>query len=297
MDSAKAWWQPARDFLDMIKFEHTVFALPFAYLGMVLAAVGLPSVHDFVWITVAMASARTVGMAANRLADRTLDAENPRTANRPLVTGRIRPRTAWIGLAVASLGLLIAAYQLGPLPLRLLPGAMVLLIGYPFTKRFTVASHLVLGFTDGLAPMGAWAAIRGSLFTWGDAPAWIVLAIVTFWIAGFDLIYACQDISFDRSRRLHSVPARYGPHFALRLSALFHALTCALIVLLGWMLPLGWPYWIGAAVAGVLLAYEHSIVLPDDFSRLDVAFFNINGLMSLTFFATTVASLFIPPLS
>lgn len=297
MDYTRAWWQPARDFLDMIKFEHTVFALPFAYLGMVLAAVGLPSLHDFLWITVAMASARTVGMAANRLADRLLDAENPRTANRPLVTGRIRPRTAWIGLAVASIALLIAAYQLGPLPLRLLPGALVFLIGYPFTKRFTVASHLILGFTDGLAPMGAWAAVRGSLFTAADAPAWILLGIVTFWIAGFDLIYACQDIAFDRSRRLHAVPARYGARFALRLSALFHALTCALIVLLGWMLPLGWPYWVGAAVAAILLGYEHSIVLPDDLSRLDVAFFNINGMMSLTFFATTAASLFIPPLA
>ncbi|MGA9532480.1 MAG: UbiA-like polyprenyltransferase [Anaerolineales bacterium] len=297
MDSAKAWWRRARDFLDMIKFEHTVFALPFAYLGMVLAAAGIPNTHDFIWITVAMASARTVGMAANRLADRRFDAENPRTANRPLVTGRVRPQTAWIGLVAASLVLVLAAYQLGPLPLRLLPGAMLFLVGYPFTKRFTLASHLILGFTDGLAPMGAWAAVRGSLFTSADLPAWILLAIVTLWIGGFDLIYACQDIEFDRSHRLHAIPARYGPRFALRLSALFHAIATALILFLGWMLPIGWPYWIGAAIAAILLAYEHAIVSPNDLSRLDLAFFNINGIMSLTYFATTVASLFIPPMT
>lgn len=297
MNRPMAWLQRARDFLDMIKFEHTIFALPFAYLGMVLAAAGLPSLHDVLWITVAMASARTVGMASNRLADRLLDAENPRTADRPLVSGRVQPRTAWFGLGLAAVVLTWAAYQLGPLPLRLLPGAMLFLVGYPFTKRFTLASHLILGFTDGLAPMGAWAAVRGSLFQWTDAPAWVLLAIVTFWIAGFDLIYACQDIEFDRAHQLHAIPARYGPRFALRLSALFHALTTALIVLLGWMLPLGWPYWIGATIAASLLAYEHAIVTPNDFSRLNLAFFNINGIMSLTFFATTAASIFIPPLT
>jgi 4-hydroxybenzoate polyprenyltransferase len=296
MNNAKAPWRRAREFLDMIKFEHTIFALPFAYLGMVLAAVGIPTAHDFIWITVAMASARTVGMAANRLADRMFDAENPRTASRPLVTGRVQPRTAWIGLVTAAFALLLAAYQLGPLPLRLLPGAMIFLVGYPFTKRFTLASHLVLGLTDGLAPMGAWAAVRGSLFASADLPAWILLGIVTLWIGGFDLIYACQDIEFDRTHHLHAVPARFGSRFALRLSGLFHALTTALIVFLGWMLPLGWPYWIGAAIAGTLLAYEHAIVLPHDLSRLDLAFFNINGMMSLTFFITTAASLFVPPM-
>jgi 4-hydroxybenzoate polyprenyltransferase len=295
MDRAKAWPHRARDFLDMIKFEHTVFALPFAYLGMVLAAGGWPRAHEFIWITVAMASARTVAMASNRLADRVLDAENRRTSDRPLVSGRVSPRTAWVGLLAAAALLTGSAYLLGPLPFRLLPGAFLFLVGYPFTKRFTVASHLILGFTDGLAPLGAWAAIRGSLSSWADAPAWILLAIVTLWIGGFDLIYACQDIDFDRAHGLHAIPARFGPTVALRLSALFHAITTGLILLLGWLYPLGWPYWIGALAAACLLAYEHALVRPDDLSRLDLAFFNVNGVISLTYFAATALALFVPP--
>jgi 4-hydroxybenzoate polyprenyltransferase len=278
----------------MIKFEHTVFALPFAYLGMVLAADGWPSPSTFLWITVAMAAARTVGMAANRLADRRLDAANPRTADRPLVSGRIRPSTALAGLLLALAVLALAAYQLGPLPLRLLPGAVVFLLGYPFTKRFTVLSHLILGITDGLAPLGAWAAVRGSLFTAADLPAWLLFAIVTLWITGFDLIYACQDVAFDRSAGLHAVPARYGVTLALRLSAVLHALTSALVIGLGLLLSLGWPYWLGAAISLGLLAYEHAIVHPEDLSRLDLAFFNINGIISLTLFAATLAAVLVP---
>ncbi len=280
-----------RDFLELIKFEHTVFALPFAYLGMLLAADGWPSWPQFIWITIAMAAARTLAMSSNRLADRRIDARNPRTAHRPLITGTVAPSTVWIG-AILSTGILaLAAFALGPLPFRLLPGALVFLIGYPFTKRFTILSHFILGFTDGLAPMGAWAAIRGSLFSSTDLPAWFLLAIVTLWIGGFDLMYACLDVEFDQREGLHAIPARYGVGLALRLSAASHALTTVLLLLLGLLMGLSWPYWAGTVLVGFLLAYEHAIIFPHDLSRLDLAFFNINGIISLTLFAATVAAL------
>ncbi len=244
-----------RDFLELIKFEHTIFALPFAYLGMILAADGLPTWDVIFWITLAMASARTLAMGSNRIADRWIDARNPRTAERPLNTGRISIRTAWAGTVLAGVILALAVRQLGPLPWRLLPGAYLFLVGYSFTKRFTWLSHFVLGFTDGLAPLGAWAAIRGSLFTLADLPAWVLMAVVTLWIGGFDLIYACQDVDFDREHKLYSVPARMGVAFSLRLSGLLHALTTLLLLwpgaapgaglaVLGWgwsSSPVSWP--------------------------------------------------------
>jgi 4-hydroxybenzoate polyprenyltransferase len=280
-----------RDFLDLIKFEHTVFALPFAYMGMVLAAGGLPDVRTFLWITVAMAAARTLGMGANRLADRWIDARNPRTANRPLVTGAISPATAWAGTLAAALILALAAYQLGPLPFRLLPGAYALLVLYPFSKRLTVFSHLMLGMTDALAPLGAWAAVRGSITQPSDLPAWLLFVVVTLWIGGFDLMYALQDIDVDRRDGLYSVPARYGVRAALRLSAAAHALMTLLLAVL---LPLGWPYALGFALTAALLAYEHAIVRTDDQSRLNLAFFNVNGVISLTLFAGTLLATLLP---
>lgn len=283
--------RPVRDFLELIKFEHTVFALPFAYLGMLLAARGWPGLWQFAWITLAMAAARTLGMGANRLIDRSLDARNPRTAQRPLVTGAISLPTAWVGSALSAALLALAAYALGPLPFRLLPGALLLLLAYPYTKRFTTHSHWALGVTDGLAPLGAWAAVRGSLTAPGDLPAWILFAIVTLWIGGFDLIYACHDVDFDRAEGLHAVPARHGVAAALRLSALAHALTTLLLFALGWVAGLGWPYWLAAAASAALLAYEHSLVRPEDLSRIDLAFFNLNGIISLTLFAGTLLAL------
>ena len=280
-----------RDFLDLIKFEHTVFALPFAYMGMVLAAGGLPDVRTFLWITVAMAAARTLGMGANRLADRWIDARNPRTANRPLVTGAISPATAWAGTLAAALILALAAYQLGPLPFRLLPGAYALLVLYPFSKRLTVFSHLMLGMTDALAPLGAWAAVRGSITQPSDLPAWLLFVVVTLWIGGFDLMYALQDIDVDRRDGLYSVPAKYGVRAALRLSAAAHALMTLLLAVL---LPLGWPYALGFALTAALLAYEHAIVRTDDQSRLNLAFFNVNGVISLTLFAGTLLATLVP---
>ena len=283
----------AAAFLDLIRFEHTIFALPFAYLGMVLAASGLPGFGQFFWITVAMAAARTFGMSMNRLADRHIDARNPRTANRPIQAGRISARAVVIGLIVSLLVLTLAAWQLHPLTLALLPGALLFLAGYAYTKRFTWLSHFVLGFTDGLAPMGAWAAVRGSLFTAQDLPAWLLLFAVTVWIGGFDLIYACQDTEFDRAERLHSIPARFGNAAALRLAKVCHALTVALLAAVGAGMGLGALYWLALIVAAGLLIYEHSLVKPDDLSKVNLAFFNVNGYISVTLFAGALAGLYI----
>jgi len=285
--------KPLRDFLELIKFEHTIFALPFAYLGMLLAASGLPSWSTFFWITLAMAAARTVAMALNRIADRRFDSRNPRTAQRPLVTGSISLHTAWGGAVIALLVLGLAAWKLGPLPFRLLPLAILFLVGYSYTKRFTWLSHFILGFTDGLAPVGAWVAVRGSLFTSADLPAWLLLAMVTFWIGGFDLIYACQDVIYDRQDGLHAIPARFGISTALTLSAISHVLTVLLLVWLGMLLHLAWPYWLGVMISAGLLVYEHALVHPEDLSRVDIAFFNINSIISVTLFVAVLVSLMI----
>jgi len=285
--------KPVRDFLELIKFEHTIFALPFAYLGMLLAAGGWPGWRAFLWITLAMAAARTVAMGFNRIADRWIDAHNPRTASRPLVTGAISVRIAWVGTLLAALVLAVAAWQLGPLPFKLLPGAFLFLFGYSFTKRFTWLSHYIVGFTDGLAPMGAWAAVRGSLFTSADLPAWILLAVVTLWIGGFDLIYACQDVPYDRQDRLHSIPAVFGIATALRLSSISHIITVVLLAILGTVMALGWPYWAGLLVVAGLLAWEHSLVRPDDLSKVDVAFFNMNSYISITLFVAILGALYV----
>jgi 4-hydroxybenzoate polyprenyltransferase len=282
-----------RSFLELIKFEHTIFALPFAYLGMLLAARGWPGWPQFIWITVAMAAARTLAMALNRLIDLRQDALNPRTAARPLVTGHISTRTAWSGTLVSMLVLALAAWQLGPLPLKLLPLAAVFLAGYSYTKRFTWMSHFFLGFTDGLAPVGAWVAVKGSLFAPTDWPAWVLLGTVTLWIGGFDLIYACQDYDFDRQQRLHSIPARFGIRTALALSTFCHVFTAGLLAGLGAGLGLSWPFWLSLVAACGLLALEHLLVRPDDLSHLNLAFFNLNSIISICLFAGVVGALLV----
>lgn len=280
-------------FLELIKFEHTIFALPFAYLGMVLAAGGLPTFHQFFWVTVAMASARTLAFAVNRLADRRFDATNPRTAKRPSVTGALSTRTITL-FAALSLGMLaVAAALLNPLTLLLFPGAVVFLLGYSYTKRFTSLCHWVLGFTDGLAPMGGWIAVRGSAFTPEDLPAWLLMFAVTFWIAGFDLIYACQDVEHDQREGLYSWPSRYGIASALFLAKANHTLTILLLVGLGLVARLGWPYWIGLVITAGLLYYENSIVKPNDLSRLNIAFLNLNSYVAVTLFVGTFLALVI----
>jgi 4-hydroxybenzoate polyprenyltransferase len=278
-------------FLEMIKFEHTVFALPFAYLGMVLAAGGWPGWWKFVWITVAMAAARTAAMSLNRLIDRHIDARNPRTASRPIQTGRISAQTTAAGAVISVLILGAAAWLLNPVAFALWPGALVFLVGYSYTKRFTWLSHFVLGFTDGLAPAGAWVAVTGTFWRLSDLPGWVLLATLTLWIGGFDLIYACQDVAFDQRERLHSIPARFGVGAGLRLAQVCHVLTVLLLAALGVWFHLGWPFWLGLMAVVALFIWEHSLVRPNDLSKLNVAFQNINGTISLTLVAATVIAL------
>ncbi len=280
-----------RVFLDLVRFEHTIFALPFAYIGMVLAADGLPTLWDFVWVTVAMAAARTLAFAINRLADRAYDARNPRTKNRPSVTGAITPRTIALFAGVALVVLLIAAALLDPLALELAPVAVLFLVGYSFTKRFTVLAHWVLGFTDALAVGGGWIAVRGSFFGADDLPAWLLIAAVMYWIAGFDLIYACQDYDHDVAEGLHAWPARHGIGSALFLAKLNHAAFLIFLVLAGLAAELAWPYYAAALLTAGMLIYEHRLVSPDDLSRVNVAFFNMNSYIAVTLFAGTLAAL------
>ncbi len=277
-----------RVFLEMVKFEHTIFALPFAYLGMVLAARGWPGWRIFLWITVAMAAARTLAFAVNRLADRFYDARNPRTQGRPLPRGEISPATVRAIAAVALATLTLAAWQLNRFVLALLPGAVIFLVGYSYTKRFTWASHWILGLTDGMAVPGAWAAVTASL---AHPAPWLLWLTVTFWMAGFDIIYACQDTEFDRREGLYSVPARFGNAIALRLAKANHVLTVLLLVAAGWTLQMGWPFWVGVLLVAGLLWWENSLVKPDDLSRVNLAFFNVNGYISVLIFVAACADI------
>jgi 4-hydroxybenzoate polyprenyltransferase len=277
----------ARHLLDAIKFEHTVFALPFAYIAMVLAAGGWPGWRTIGWVTAAMVGARTCAMATNRVVDRSIDAANPRTAARHLPRGLLRVgELRALALAGAAL-MLIAAWRLNPLCLVLAPLALVFLVGYNYTKRFTWTSHWILGFTDGIAAAGGWIAVRGTF----EPPAFVLWFALTVWIAGFDLIYACQDVDFDRAQGLYSVPARFGITTALRIARVCHALTAAAFALLGVMQALGPLYWIGWLAVVALLVYEHSLVSPTDLSRLDVAFFNVNGYIAVIILASVVGGL------
>lgn len=275
--------------LEMIKFEHTLFALPFALIGMLLAAGGWPSGRVFGWILVAMVGARSAAMGFNRLADHRIDAANPRTATRALPAGLVS--RGFVGLFVlASLALLaLAAWRLNPLCLQLLPIAVVVLLGYSYAKRFTWLSHLILGLALAGAPIGAWAAVAGSL-----APTPFVLAAaVLTWTAGFDVLYALQDEAFDRARGLFSIPARFGTRAALGISAGLHVATLALLAALPFVYPggLGIVYAVGVAGCAALLAWQHWLVRPGDLSRLDAAFFLANGLLALWLLAAVAVDL------
>lgn len=272
---------------DNIKFEHTIFALPFAYLGMVLAARGLPTLHQFVWITIAMASARTLAMSLNRLIDRELDARNPRTLNRPLPRGAISPRAVAIISLVAFVVFEFAAWQLNWLCFVLSPLALIFLIGYHYAKRFTWLTHWILGFTDGIAAAGGWVAVRGSL----DPLAYLLWFVVVVWMAGFDLIYACQDVEVDRREGLKSVPATFGITTALTLARIHHAITVVALAAVGVVAQLGIAFWIGVAVVALLLAYENAIVKPNDLSRVNLAFFNVNGYISVLMLVSALLGL------
>jgi 4-hydroxybenzoate polyprenyltransferase len=274
-----------RHFLDAIKFEHTVFALPFAYIAMVLAADGWPGGHVLVWVTLAMVGGRTLAMSANRLVDRAIDARNPRTAGRHLPRGLLRSGQVAAAAVAAAVLLFVSAWQLNALCLALAPVAAVFLVGYSYTKRFTWLSHWILGFTDGIAAAGGWIAVRGAF----EPPAFLLWFALTVWIGGFDLIYACQDVEFDRANGLHSFPARFGVAAALRAAQVCHALTVGAFAALGWTMGLGWPYWLGTLVVAALLVYEHSLVSPTDLSRLDIAFFNVNGYIAVILLVAVLA--------
>lgn len=289
-----------RTFLEMIKFEHTIFALPFAYLGMALAwaqtGAFAPPVDwgalfwQFLWITIAMAAARTAAMAFNRAIDAEIDARNPRTARRPIQTGRISKRAVWAAGFAALAVMLFAAWQLNTFVLLLSPLAVLGLLGYAYTKRFTWLCHLWLGLVDGAAAAGAWAAVTGNL---ASPIPWLLWAAVAVWIGGFDLIYACQDVEIDRREGLHSIPARFGIPTALRIAQIAHVFTVALLAAVGFVAGLGWPYWLGLVIVAGLLVYEHSLVKPNDLSKVNLAFFTMNGYISVITLAATALGLWV----
>jgi 4-hydroxybenzoate polyprenyltransferase len=284
--------QGSRAFLRLVTIEHSVFALPFAYLGALTAMTvlnGRTNWTDLVLITVAMVGARTFAMAANRIIDRHIDARNPRTARRELVTGALGAQTAWIGAAVAAVVFVAAAAALNPLCLALAPLALVPLVLYPYGKRFTDWPHAILGLAQLIGPVGAWLAVTGTLRDSG--PAWVLGVAVGLWIGGFDLIYACQDAEVDRRIGVRSVPARFGVPFALRLSSAVHVVTFALFVWFGALVGLGWLWWIGLALTAVAFGYEHAIVGPSDLSRVNRAFFTANGFVGIVLFVFALADL------
>jgi 4-hydroxybenzoate polyprenyltransferase len=276
---------PIKKFLRMVKFEHTLFALPFALAAAAIAARGHGiTLGRVAGIVVAMAAARTAAMGFNRIADRHFDAKNPRTATREIPAGQISLGAAWTLTLVSTAVFVATAAALGPLCLALSPVAIALLYGYSFTKRFTALCHLFLGLAIAGGPAGAWIAVRGD-FGW--IPGLLMIAVAT-WIAGFDILYALADRDFDRSAGLHSIPARFGVTGALVISAVLHAVTVAALAALVPLALLGAPYVIGVLVVFGLLVYEHAIVRPNDLSRLDMAFFTLNGYVSVAFFAATL---------
>lgn len=269
--------------LEMIKFEHSVFALPFALTGALLAARasrhGWPTLLQVVWIVVAMVAARSAAMTINRIVDLRYDRENPRTNKRALATGDLSVSFAWVFTLVAVGVFFVAAWQLNRLALELAPVALAILFFYSFTKRFTNWSHLFLGFALGISPAAAWIAVTGGL----DLRILILCAAVTLWVGGFDVLYACQDVDYDRSAGLFSIPKRFGIARALLIARAMHVGLVVLLVCLAASFALPWPAWVGIAVVAALLAYEHSLVKADDLSRLDAAFFAVNGYISLLF--------------
>ena len=273
--------------LEMIKWEHSIFALPFALCGAMLAAGGVPAWHQLVWIVVAMISARSAAMAFNRVADAAIDAANPRTQTRALPAGALTPAFVTTFVVISCAIFIFAAGQLNHLALMLSPVALAVLLLYSYTKRLTRWSHLVLGFALGMAPAAAWIAVRGSL----DPRILLLTVAVTFWVAGFDVLYACQDYEFDRSAELHSLPRYLGIRHALTVARVFHAFMLLLLIALLLTFSLGKLAIAGVISVGLLLAYEHSLVSPNDLSKLNAAFFTMNGVISVVFFLFVAADL------
>jgi 4-hydroxybenzoate polyprenyltransferase len=272
-----------RTVLEMIKFEHSVFALPFALTGALLAArathQGWPTLRQVLWIVVAMVAARSAAMTVNRIVDLRYDRENPRTRQRALATGALSVSFAWLFTLIAVAIFFVAAWHLNPLAFELAPVALLILFFYSYTKRFTNWSHLFLGISLGIAPAAAWIAVTGRL----DPRILILSAAVTLWVGGFDVLYACQDLAYDQQAGLFSVPKRFGIANALWISRGMHVAVIALLSWLAWSFALPWPAWAGLAVVAVLLAYEQSLVKYDDLTKLDAAFFAVNGYISMVF--------------
>jgi len=278
-----------RTTLEMIKFEHSIFALPFALTGALLAVRGWPTWRQIVWLIVAMVGARSAAMTFNRIADLRLDALNPRTRMRALPTGQISLRFAAGFTLIACALLALAAHELNPLAFKLSPLVLAVLIAYSYTKRFTLLSHLILGSCLGMSPIAAWIALRGEV----SLSVILLGAAVALWTAGFDIIYACQDVDFDQACGLHSVPKRYGIRTALYVSALFHVLMLLLLVVVARREHLGWIAMAGLVPVALLLTYEHTLVKPSDLSRVNAAFFTVNGYVSVLFFVTWAADILV----
>lgn len=278
-------------FLQMIKFEHTIFALPFAFMGALLGSVvmfgELPSWSQIGWIVIAMFGARSAAMGLNRLIDRISDAKNPRTAGRAIPAGLLKVGEVAAFIAISFFLLFWAAFKLNPLSAKLLPVAVFLLVFYSFTKRFTWACHLILGLTIALAPLGGWVAVTGNV----DWTAMIFYFTIVFWTAGFDIIYSCQDVEFDKKEGLYSIPVRFGVARALVIAKAFHILTGIGFVSLLFITDLSWWYVAGMLIAYIILFYEHHIVSPSDLSRLQTAFFTMNGVLSIVVFSFTLIDL------
>jgi 4-hydroxybenzoate polyprenyltransferase len=280
-----AFLQNLKITLEMIKWEHSIFALPFALCGAMLAAGGIPAWHQLAWIVVAMVSARSAAMAFNRLADASIDASNPRTSVRALPAGLLTPSFVSAFVVISCAVFVLAASQLNRLTLMLSPVALAIVLIYSYSKRFTRWSHLLLGFALGIAPAAAWIAVRGSL----DPRILLLTGAVTFWVAGFDVIYACQDYDFDRSHGLHSLPRYLGIPAALWIARFFHLAMLGLLVALVLVFGLGKLAIVGIVAVAALLAYEHSLVRHDDLSKLNAAFFTMNGVIAVVFFLFVAA--------
>jgi len=277
-------------FLAMIKFEHSVFVLPFGYVGAFLTERKIPSVNDLVWITLAMVGARTAAMTLNRIIDRHIDAKNPRTAGRALPRGLLSLNEAWIYVCLSLALLTFSVYHLSPLAFRLFPLVVVFLVVYSYTKRFTWFCHLVLGAVLGMAPLGTWVSITNRFDL---APLLLALGVL-FWVAGFDIIYACGDYEFDRREGIYSIPARFGIRRALAVSTAFHVLSPLFFLAAGLILNLGLFYLAGLIIAVFILFYQHSLISPHDLSRAGIAFFNLNGILSMIMFAFTFLDIVFP---
>lgn len=274
-------------FCDAIKFEHTLFALPFAYLGAFLGHHGFPGWEILFWMTLAMIGARTSGMSLNRIIDAEIDKKNPRTANRALPQRILSKKFMWLVVIISILILEYSAFKLNPLCFLLSPLALILLFTYSYTKRFTWLSHIVLGIIIACAPIGGWIASTGRL----EFPVVLVGVAVVFWLAGLDIIYACQDYEFDVKEKLFSIPAKFGIPFALFLSAIFHVITFMILISAGWLMGLSFWYFTGCILCGLLLYYQHSIISPKDLSRLNTAFFTANASLSIILLVFTLLGL------